>query len=127
MKGDFIMSRAHSNKGRYFRFGDRATMSRFILMYRDLFTPYGSDKIRCRSYVKDKVYHTYEDGKGYYSRGHHDDNIVKMMECGYDILSDNVILVNLTPDALNQILKGGCFKKEAFGRNRSIYVYDEAV
>lgn len=116
------MGKAHSNKGRYFEFEDRAAMNRFILLYRDLFVPYGEYKIRCRSYVQDTP--TYKTKAGnLMSKGHHDDNIRKMLEQGYDICNDNLILVNLTPEGMNTILKGGVFKKESFGRNRSKYVY----
>lgn len=116
------MSRAHSNKGRYFVFGNREEMNRFILLYRDLFTPYGEDRIRCRSYVQDVPTYKTKNGN-LMSKGHHDDNIVKMLEQGYDITSDRSLIANLTPDSMNAILEGGCFKKESFGRNRSRYVY----
>ena len=116
------MGKAHSNKGRYFVFKDRTEMYRFILLYRDLFVPYGEDRIRCRSYVQDVP--TYKTKSGnLMSKGHHDDNIRKMLEQGYDILSDTTVIVNLIPEGMNQILEGGCFEKVKVGKCRFNYVY----
>ena len=87
-----------------------------------MFVPYGEDRIRCRSYVQDVPTYRTKNGN-FRSKGHHDENIAKMLEQGYDILSDNLVLVNLTPEGMNTILEGGCFRKKKFRSNMYRYEY----
>lgn len=118
------MGRAHSNRGYSLRFKDFNDMSRFILLYQDLFVPYSDDKKRCRSYVQDTP--TYKTKAGnLYSKGHHDENIIKMLDAGYDWSKRNDIYwlkVNMYPEDFKSIPKDD-FVKTRF-RPRGVIVYD---
>ena len=98
------MSKAHSNKGRFFKFNNGEEIERFVLLYKDLFTPYSEDVIK------------YE--KKYYSESDLNKGFVRSV---YNM--NNILRVNLTKDNLDKILESKCFRKESFGRNRSIYVF----
>ena len=97
------MGKAHSNKGRFFRFNNGEELERFVLLYADLFTPYSNDVIKYES----KYYNTSDLERGF-------------VRSVYDM--NNVLRVNLTRENLDKILESRCFKKERLGRNRSIYV-----
>ena len=98
------MGKAHSNKGRYFRFNNDEEIEKFILLYVDLFTPYSEDVIKC-----EKKYYNISDLERGFARSVYNWN--------------NVLRVNLTRENLDEILKSRCFRKERLGRNRSIYVF----
>ena len=98
------MGKAHSNKGRYFRFNNDEEIERFILLYVDLFTPYSEDVIKY-----EKKYYSISDLERGFARSVYNWN--------------NVLRVNLTRENLDKILKSRCFRKERLGRNRSIYVF----
>ncbi len=86
------------NKGRYFVFPNEETLSRFIKLYGDLFTPYSDSYIqsdyRNRSYNQFKYN---ELKKGYVRNPFGDDDLL--------------IKVNLTKENLQYILEGGCFTR----------------
>ena len=118
------MGKAHSNRGYRLRFKDRAAMNRFILMYRDLFVPYSEDKIRCRSYVRDTPNYRTKNGN-LRSKGHHDENIINMLRCGYDMCTfgdETLLTVNMYPEDFNSIPKDG-FVKTKFRSNYTIWEF----
>lgn len=100
------MSKAHSNKGRFFRFNNGEEMHRFIQLYANLFTPYSEDVLKYK-----KNYYNYDisDLEGGFERHVYDMNYV--------------LKANLTKENLDKILESKCFRKESFGRNRSVYVF----
>lgn len=120
------MSKAHSNKGRLFEFGDKDTMMRFIFLYKDLFTPYSKDVINYESFVCDdnSSVHLNKNGNLTHCKGHHDARRINMLSNGYKILNDKLIRVNLTPENLETILKSGCFRERMENR-RKFYVFEE--
>lgn len=104
------MSKAHSNKGRYFRFNNGEELERFVLLYKHLFTPYSEDVLK-------------------YERNWYKGNISDI-EQGFERIfwnNEPVIKVNLTKENLDKILEGSrCFRKERFGdfHHRFIYVFE---
>lgn len=118
------MTKGHTNRSRRFKFENRDTMLRFILLYKDLFVPYSEDYILCRSYVKTTPTTRGPKGK-FISRGYHDENIVKMLEQGYDIRGE-WIKVNLEKDSFDEILKYGNFEKVRIQRGQIGYVWKAA-
>ena len=99
------MGKAHSNKGRYFKFNDGEELERFILLYEHLFTPYSKDVL---SYKKN--YYDYD---------------ISDLERGFErspFDNGNFLKVNLTKENLNKILESKCFRKESWKHGRNIYV-----
>lgn len=101
------MGKAHSNKGRFFRFNNMIELDNFVSLYSDLFTPYSKDVVDYES--------------KYYNLGPTMDLIrgFKVVSTGKDI----VLRANLTRENLDEILKSKSFTKEKFWRGRSIYVF----
>ena len=100
------MGKAHSNKGRLFKFNTKEELERFVSLYEDLFTAYSEDTIKC-------------NGKYY-------DGAVSDLRRGFERLpwwgEKNLLMVNLIKENLDEILKGGCFTKEFISRGRYMYV-----
>lgn len=118
------MAKGHTNRSRRFKFEDRNTMLKFILLYKDMFVPYSEDYIRCRSYVRTSPTTIGPKG-GFMSRGYHDDNIVKMLEQGYDIEGE-WIKCNLEREDFDKILETGCFEKVRIQCGQVGYVWRAA-
>lgn len=119
------MSKAHSNKGRFFEFGDKAAMDRFILLYRDLFVPYSEDTIKYEARVRDTPVTRSKNGN-FYSHGHIDENRRKMLEQGY-FIKGNTIRCNLTPEGMYQIWESGSFKKCRDEMSHRFYYVHESL
>lgn len=99
------MGKAHSNKGRYFKFYSNGDLERFIMLYEDLFAPYSKDVLNYK--------------KNYY------DGDISDLKRGFERLDwDNGMLlkVNITPENLNKILDARCFIKERLTHGRFMYV-----
>lgn len=115
------MSKSHRNTTKVLEFNNKEDMIRFIVLYRDLFVPYSDDKIRCASYVQDIPTYWTINGN-LMSRGHHDDNIVRMMKDGYRI-QNNILKINILPEDWRKIESVGVFEKTKVARARYKYVY----
>lgn len=99
------MGKAHSNKGRYFKFNNSEELERFILLYENLFTPYSKDVLS-------------------YKKNYYDYNISDL-ERGFERFpfdKDNFLKVNLTKESLDKILESRCFRKESWTRGRNVYI-----
>lgn len=96
------MSKAHSNKGRRFRFNSKEELERFVLLYEDLFTGYSEDVLK-------------------YKENYYDWSITDLKR-GFERYTHNSLMVNLTKENLNEILKAGCFRKERLTRGIFVYV-----
>lgn len=98
------MGKAHSNKGRLFKFNNKEELERFVLLYEDLFTAYGEDTLKCN--------------------GKHYDGAVSDLRRGFERLSieKNILRANLIKENLDEILKAGCFTKERLRRGMFMYV-----
>ena len=105
-----------SAKSRRMEFKNSGDMTRFILLYKDLFVPYSEATIVQEDYVADHVYHT--EGKQITTRGHHDENVAAMMRQGYRIFNNNMMKVNMEAKDFDEIK--GMFRKERIrpGQNK---------
>ena len=120
------MSKAHSNKGRVFVFKSQDNMLRFILLYKDLFTPYSEyvcdyESINLSGHFVNNYENTYKIWIKDDNYGEKDSNKRKMLEQGYRIFDNNMIRVNLTPDSLDKILGSNMFEKIRVQRGRFYY------
>lgn len=112
--------KGHTHRSKVFKFKNRGEMLRFILLYRDLFVPYSEDYKRYKSYVQEgPTWHTASGGL--MSRGHHDENIIKMLEGGYEIIDNETLKINIEKNDLEEILKYGNYKKEKVMTGRYMY------
>lgn len=112
-----------SIKSKILEFDSRNSMLRFILLYRDLFVPYSDDVIRCKSYVQDIPTYKTKNGN-LYSRGHHDNCIIAMMEQGYRIVNNNILEIHMNSDDFK--ICEEMFEKINIQRGKYKYVFKVA-
>ena len=110
------MGKAHSNKGRLFRFNNSEELERFILLYEDLFTPYSLDVLKYKKKYHDDI----SDLERGFERMRYG-NILKEAHLTEEVFN-NDLKVNLTKENLDKILNSESFTKERFMRGRFIFV-----